>query len=315
MQKQERKVVVIGAGSVGTTYIYALMHTGLAGEIVLIDLDQKRVKGEVMDLEHGLAFVQPVTIRSGDYSDCADANLIVVTAGAKQIPGQSRLDLIQRNADIVKSICDGIKKSDSDAVLLMVANPVDALTQVALKRLGWPRERVIGSGTVLDSARFRSMLSRHCGVDTRNVHAYILGEHGDSEVAAWSMTHVAGVPMKDYCIICRGCDPKKGHEDIINRVRDSAYHIIDYKGSTYYAIGLSLTRISGAILRNEHSILTVSLLLQGEYDIDNICLSIPCVVGKTGVERIITASLSEDEQTALKASAQTLRKVLNSIRI
>lgn len=315
MQKQERKVVVIGAGSVGTTYIYALMHTGIAGEIVLIDLDQKRVKGEVMDLEHGLAFVQPVTIRSGDYSDCADANLIVVTAGAKQIPGQSRLDLIQRNADIVKSICDGIKKSDSDAVLLMVANPVDALTQVALKRLGWPRERVIGSGTVLDSARFRSMLSRHCGVDTRNVHAYILGEHGDSEVAAWSMTHVAGVPMEDYCIICRGCDPKKGHEDIIHRVRDSAYHIIDYKGSTYYAIGLSLTRISGAILRNEHSILTVSLLLQGEYDIDNICLSIPCVVGKTGVERIITVSLSEDEQTALKASAQTLRKVLNSIRI
>ena len=315
MQKQERKVVVIGAGSVGTTYIYALMHTGLAGEIVLIDLDQKRVKGEVMDLEHGLAFVQPVTIRSGDYSDCADANLIVVTAGAKQIPGQSRLDLIQHNADIVKSICDGIKKSDSDAVLLMVANPVDALTQVALKRLGWPRERVIGSGTVLDSARFRSMLSRHCGVDTRNVHAYILGEHGDSEVAAWSMTHVAGVPMEDYCVICRGCDPKKGHEDIFHRVRDSAYHIIDYKGSTYYAIGLSLTRISGAILRNEHSILTVSLLLQGEYDIDNICLSIPCVVGKTGVERIITASLSEDEQTALKASAQTLRKVLNSIRI
>ncbi|MBA7633721.1 L-lactate dehydrogenase [subsurface metagenome] len=314
MQKKERKVVVIGAGSVGTTYIYALMHTGIAGEIVLIDLDQKRVKGEVMDLEHGLAFVQPVTIRSGDYSDCADANLIVVTAGAKQIPGQSRPDLIQRNANIVKSICDGIKKSDSDAVLLMVANPVDALTQVALKRLGWPRERVIGSGTVLDSARFRSMLSRHCGVDARNVHAYILGEHGDSQVAAWSMTHVAGLPMKDYCGICQGCDAKKGHEEITRGVRDSAYHIINYKGSTSYAIGLSLTRISGAILRNEHSILTVSLLLQGEYDIDDICLSVPCVVGKTGVERIITAQLSEDEQAALKASAQTLQKVLDSIK-
>jgi len=315
MQKQERKVVVIGAGFVGTTYIYALMHTGLAGEIVLIDLDQKKVKGEVMDLEHGLAFVQPVEIRSGDYSDCADANLIVVTAGAKQIPGQSRLDLIQRNADIVKSICDGIKKSDSDAVLLMVANPVDALTQVALKQLGWPRERVIGSGTVLDSARFRSMLSRHCGVDTRNVHAYILGEHGDSEVAAWSMTHVAGVRMKDYCVICQGCDPKKGHKEITSRVRDSAYHIIDYKGSTYYAIGLSLTRISGAILRNEHSILTVSLLLQGEYSINDICLSVPCVVGKTGVERIITAQLSEDEHAALKASAQVLRKILDNMKI
>ncbi|MBA7710752.1 L-lactate dehydrogenase [subsurface metagenome] len=306
---------MIGAGFVGTTYAYALMHTGLAGQIVLIDLDQKRVKGEVMDLEHGLAFVPPVEIRSGDYSDCADANLIVVTAGAKQITGQSRLELVQHNADIVKSICDEIKKYDSEAVLVMVTNPVDTLTQVALKRLGWSRERIIGSGTVLDSARFRSMLSRHCGVDTRNVHAYILGEHGDSEVAAWSMTHIAGVPMKDYCVICQACDPKKGHQDIVRRVRDSAYHIIDYKGSTYYAIGLSLTRISGAILRNEHSILTVSLLLQGEYDIDDICLSVPCVVGKTGVERIITVRLSEDEQAALKASAQTLRKVLDNIGI
>ena len=314
VSKQERKVVVIGAGAVGATYVYALIHTGLAGQIVLIDLDQNRVRGEVMDLEHGLAFVPPVTIRSGDYSDFADANLIVVTAGSKQTPGQSRLELIQRNAEVVRSICDEIKKCDSDAILVMVANPVDALTQVALKRLGWPRERVIGSGTVLDSARFRTMLSQHCGVDARNVHAYILGEHGDSEVAAWSMTHVAGIPMKDYCGICQGCDPKKGHQEITLRVRDSGYHIIDYKGSTYYAIGLALTRISGAILRNEHSILTVSLLLQGEYGIDNICLSVPCVVGRTGVERIITARLSEDEQAALKASAQTLRKVLDKIR-
>ncbi|MBN2592370.1 MAG: L-lactate dehydrogenase [Sedimentisphaerales bacterium] len=310
-----RKVVVIGAGSVGTTYVYTLMQTGLAGEIVLIDLDQKRLKGEIMDLEHGLAFVQPVEIRSGDYADCADANLIVVTAGAKQVSGQSRLELTKRNADIIKSICDEIKKWDSDAVLVMVANPVDALTQVALHRLGWPRERVIGSGTVLDSARFRSMLSRHCKIDTRNVHAYVLGEHGDSEVAAWSLTHVAGVLMKDYCIICQGCDPKKQHEDITRRVRDSAYHIIDYKGSTYYAIGLSLARISGAILRDEHSILTISILLHGEYDIDGICLSVPCVVGKAGVERIITAQLDADEHAALKGSAQTLRKVLEQIDI
>ena len=305
---------MIGAGFVGTTYVYALMHTGLVGEIVLIDLDQRKVEGEVMDLEHGLAFVPPVTIRSGDYSDCADANLIVVTAGTKQIPGQSRLELVQRNAGIVKSICNEINKYDSDAVLVMVANPVDALTQVAIKWLGWPRERVIGSGTVLDSARFRSMLSRHCGVDTRNVHAYVLGEHGDSEVAAWSMTHVAGVQMKDYCVICQGCNSKKQHEDIVRRVRDSAYHIVDYKGSTYYAIGLSLTRISEAILRNEHSILTVSLLLQGEYDIDDICLSVPCVLGRTGVERVIIAQLSADEQAALKASARALRKVLDNIK-
>ena len=314
MQKTERKVVVIGAGFVGTTYAYALMHTGLAGEIILIDVDQKRVKGEVMDLEHGLAFVQPVTIRSGDYSDCADANLIVITAGAKQTPGQSRLELIQRNAEIVKLICDEINKHASDAVLLVVANPVDILTYVALKRLNWPRKRVIGSGTVLDSARFRTMLSQHCGIDTRNVHAYILGEHGDSEVAAWSMTHIAGIPMKNYCLLCQGCDSKKGHADIVRSVRDSAYHIIDYKGSTYYAIGLSLTRISEAILRNEHSILTVSILLDGEYGIDDICLSVPCVVGKTGVERIVTAILPENEQAALKASAETLGKILVDIK-
>jgi len=315
MARQARKVVVIGAGSVGTTYIYALIHTGLAGEIVLIDLDEKKVKGEVMDLEHGLAFVQPVTIRSGDYSDCADAGLIVITAGAKQVPGQSRLELIQRNADIVRSICTKIKESGSNGVLLVVANPVDALTQVALRQLDWPRERVIGSGTVLDSARFRSMLSRHCGIDTRNVHAYILGEHGDSEVAAWSLTHIAGVRMKEYCAICQGCDSIRTHKEIAERVRNSAYHIIDYKGSTYYAIALSMTRITGAILRNEHSILTVSLLLQGEYEIDDICLSVPCVVGQAGVERIITAPLYDDEHAALKASAETLRKTLRNIRI
>jgi len=315
VDKKERKVVVIGAGSVGATYLYALMHTGLAGQIVLLDIDQKRVQGEVMDLEHGLAFVPPVMIRSGAYSDCSDADLIVVTAGAKQNPAQSRLELIHRNAEIVKSICDEIKKYDSEAVLVMVTNPVDVLTQIALKRLAWPRERVIGSGTVLDSARFQTMLSRHCGIDTRNVHAYILGEHGDSEVAAWSMTHVAGIAMGDYCAICQGCEPKKGHEEITNRVRDSAYHIVDYKGSTYYAIGLALTRISGAILRNEHSILTVSLLLQGEYDIDDVCLSVPCVVGRAGVERIIMARLSKDEQAALKTSARVLREVLDKIEV
>lgn len=313
MPKQSRKVVVIGAGFVGTTYTYALMQTGLAGQIVLIDLDQKRIEGEVMDLEHGLAFVQPVEIRPGDYSDCADANLIVITAGAKQTPSQSRLELIQKNAKIVKSTCDEIKKYKSDAVLLVVTNPVDTLTQLALRQLDWPRQRVIGSGTVLDTARFRSMLSRHCNIDTRNVHAYVLGEHGDSEVAAWSMVHIAGIPMKNYCAICQQCHSEKTYQDIAQRVRDSAYHIIDYKGSTYYAIGLSMRRISEAILRNEHSILTISLLLQGEYGIDDICLSVPCVVGENGVERIITAPLSKEEQADLKASAQILRKVLDGI--
>jgi L-lactate dehydrogenase len=310
MLQRERKIAVVGIGSVGTTYVYALTQTGLVGEIVLIDIDRNRVEGEVMDLSHGLFFVPPVKIRPGDYSDCADADMIVVTAGAKQIPGQSRLELVRRNVEIVNAIADQIKKYDTSAVLVMVTNPVDILTYVALKRLAWPRQRIIGSGTVLDSARFRYMLSNHCGIDARNVHAYILGEHGDSEVAAWSMTHIAGVPITDYCGICHSCDYKKEYEEITRQVRDSAYHIIDYKGSTYYAIGLSLIRISEAIIRNENSVLTVSLLLEGEYGIDDVCLSVPCVVGKSGVERIITAPLSTEEQTALEASARILRDIL-----
>jgi len=313
VQKRERKVVVVGAGSVGTTYIYALMSTGLAGEIVLIDIDPKRVEGEVMDLSHGLPFIPPVTVRPGDYADCADANMIVLTAGAKQAPGQSRTELIQRNARIVGSIMEQIKQHDSQAVLVMVTNPVDALTQLALEKLGWPRERIFGSGTVLDTARFRYMLSQHCGIDARNVHAYIIGEHGDSEVAAWSMAHIAGAPISQYCAICRRCNWKEEQKKIAELVRDSAYHIIDYKGSTYYAIGLSLVRISEAVLRNEHSVLTVSTLLKGEYGIDDICLSVPCVIGESGIEQIITSPLSADEQAGLKRSAQVIRTVLQSL--
>ena len=314
MATGQRKVVVIGAGSVGTAYIYALLQTGLAGEIALIDMDAKRVEGEVMDLSHGLPFIPPVAVKAGDYSDCSDANLIVVTAGAKQAPGQSRTELIQKNAEIVRSICGRIAPQHSHAVLLMVTNPVDTLTQLAVRALGWPRERVIGSGTVLDSARFRFLLSRHCGIDARNVHAYILGEHGDSEVAAWSMTHIAGVPIKEYCRLCKVCDYPTHHRQIAQQVRDSAYHIIDYKGSTYYGIGLSLTRISAAILRNEDSVLTVSTLLQGEYGIRDVCLSVPCILGEQGVVRIIDAPLAPDEQEALSRSAEAIVATVRAVQ-
>jgi len=315
MVKTHRKVVVIGAGSVGTTYIYALLQTGLASEIALIDLDAKRVEGEIMDLSHGLPFIPPVSVKAGTYDDCADAHLIVVTAGAKQTPGQPRIELIQKNAQIVRSICEQIRGSGSTAVVLMVTNPVDTLTQVAQRHLELPRGRVIGSGTVLDSARFKYMLSRHCGIDARNVHAYILGEHGDSEVPAWSMTHIAGIPIREYCEICKVCDYPRHHEEIAREVRDSAYHIIDYKGSTFYGIGLSLLRISGAILRDEHSVLTVSTLLEGEYGLKDICLSVPCIVGENGVEQIIAARLPAAEQEGLERSAQILRGVLDSVSV
>jgi len=313
MESKQKKVVVIGAGAVGTAYIYALLPTGVAGQIALVDKDTNRVEGEVMDLSHGLPFIPPTNIEKGTYADCADAELIVVTAGAKQTPGQSRTELIRQNANIIRSICKSIAEQDSSAVLVMVTNPVDALTYVALDELGWPRERIIGSGTVLDSSRFKYLLSRHCRVDARNVHAYIIGEHGDSEVAGWSMTHIAGVPIKQYCRICGRCDYPENHRRIAEDVRNSAYHIIDYKGATYYGIGLSLVKITQAVLRNENSILTVSTLLNGEYGIDNVCLSIPCVVGAGGVKRIITAQLSDDEDKALQASAGAIKQVIDRI--
>lgn len=316
MDTKRRKVVIIGAGSVGTAYMYALLQTGLVAEVALVDIDEKTVAGEIMDLSHGLPFIPPVTIHAGDYSDCRDAHMIVVTAGAKQKPGQSRAELVQSNAAIVRSICAqiGDNANADGTVLVMVTNPVDVLTQVALGCLGWPRQRVLGSGTVLDTARLRYMLSRHCAVDARNVHAYVLGEHGDSEVVAWSMAHIAGVPIEHYCRLCLGCDAQEQHKKIAEQVRDSAYHIIDYKGSTYYGIGMSLVRISQVILRDEHSVLTVSVKLEGEYGISDLCLSVPCVVGENGVERIIHAELSAAEHSALKASADILRKLLKSLQ-
>jgi len=313
MKVKQRKVVVIGAGAVGTTYIYALLNSGLATEIALIDIDRSRVEGEVMDLSHGLPFIPPIKIHAGSYSDCADANLVVITAGGKQAPGQSRIELVKKNTQIVKSICYELKNQNCKAILVMVTNPVDLLTQLTIQELKWSRKRIIGSGTVLDSARFKYMLSQHCNVDARNVHAYILGEHGDSEVPAWSMTHIAGVPIRDYCQKCNICDYKICHKNIADNVRESAYHIIDYKGSTYYGIGLSLVRISEAILRNENSILTVSTLLKGEYGLNDVCLSIPCIIGENGVQKIIEAPLDQNETAGLKESAQTLIKAFQSI--
>jgi L-lactate dehydrogenase len=310
-----RKVTIVGAGHVGATFAYALAQSGIADEIALVDLNTQLVAGQVLDLSHGRFFFPSVSIYEGDVTDYADSQAIVITAGSNQKPGESRLDLLQRNASIMRSIIDDITGQDSNAAVLIVANPVDVLTYVAHQQSGWKRGRVFGSGTVLDSARLRYMLAQHCNIDVHNVHAYILGEHGDSEFAAWSMTHLAGVSIDQFCPICGKCgDWEQERDRIEEAVRDSAYHVIDYKGATYYAVGLALVRIVGAILRNQHSALTVSVPLEGEFGLDGIALSVPCIVSQDGIQRIMETELTADETKSLQKSAAILKDAIAHLR-
>jgi L-lactate dehydrogenase len=309
-----RKVVIVGAGAVGSTFAYTLAQSGLADEIVLKDSRHDLVMGQVLDLAHGQAFFPSVQIREAQEGDFADAHIIVITAGSKQHPGESRLDLLQRNVKIIDEIIDEIVAQKSSAVVLMVSNPVDILTYAAYKRSGWPRGRIIGSGTVLDSARFRYLLSKDCGVDVHNVHGYILGEHGDSEFPAWSMTNVAGLSMDQYCAQCAGCGELKANRDkIADEVRHSAYHIIEYKGSTWFGVGLALTQIAAAILRNQHGVLTVSSVLDGEFGLKGLSLGVPSVVSQNGVERVLQVDLPPDEQAALENSATILKDQIKQL--
>ncbi len=306
-----RKVAVVGAGAVGSTFCYALAQSGLADEIVLIDKNNDLAMGQALDLVHGRPFFPAVLIRVGTQADFADADLIVITAGAAQRPGESRLDLCKRNADVVSAVVTQIVVQNSKAVMLVVTNPVDIMTRVALKHSKWERSRVIGSGTVLDSARLRYLLAAHCGVDVHNVHGYVLGEHGDSEFTAWSMTHVAGMQLDEYCPVCGRCsDWKKERSRIEQEVRDSAYHIINYKGTTCFAVGLALVRIASAILRAQRSVLTVSTMLDGEFGIRDVCLGVPCIVSSRGAEKIIESNLPDHELAALQASAAALRNII-----
>lgn len=308
---QRRKVVIVGAGAVGSTYAYSLAQSGLADVIALIDRNEDLVKGQVLDLVHGQPFFPAVSIRAGQPSDYADASLVVVTAGANQKPGETRLELLKKNARIMTDIAGEIADHNCPGILLIVSNPVDVLTYIALKRTGWTKERVFGSGTVLDSARFRYLLGEQCGIDSHNVHAYILGEHGDSEFAAWSMTNIAGIPIDNYCLTCGKCENWKATQDKIEKeVRESAYQIINFKGATHFAVGLAIVRITAAILRGQKSVMSVSSLLEGEFGISDVCLSVPCIVTKKGVAKVIESPLSEDESAALKSSAEILKKAI-----
>jgi L-lactate dehydrogenase len=309
-----RKVVVVGAGSVGATYCYALAQSGLADEIVLIDKNEDLVRGQVLDLVHGQPFFPPVIIRSGAKKDYADARLIVITAGSAQGPGETRLQLLRKNAGIVGSIAEDVSSANSQGVMLIVTNPVDVLTYVAIKRSGWDRSRVIGSGTVLDSARFRHLLGNYCGIDVHNVHAYILGEHGDSEFAAWSMTNVAGIVMDEYCPFCGKCsDWKTERRQIEQQIREAAYHIISAKGSTHFAVGLALVRITASVLRKQNSVLSVSVLLNGEFGLKDVCLSVPCIVSDHGIVKVLNNPLAPGEMNSLRHSAAILREAIDSL--
>jgi L-lactate dehydrogenase len=313
-QSQRRKVVVVGAGDVGSSFAYALAQKGIAEEIAMIDQNLDLMKGQVLDLVHGAPYYPTGKIYNGDKTDYANARVIVITAGAKQKPGESRLELLKNNIRIIESIVSEIVEQNSTATLVIVSNPVDVLTYFAWKKSGWPRQRVIGSGTVLDSARLRYMISDHCNVDVKNVHAYIIGEHGDSEFAAWSMCHIGGMPLEEFLQLKSKDDQiAEDKKYIEQRVRDSAYHIIGYKGATYYAVGLALVRITETILRNERSILTVSMYLDGEYSISDVCLGVPCLVSAQGAEEIIEKKLPEDEQKSLERSAEILKTSIGEV--
>lgn len=317
MKNTGSKVAIIGAGSVGSTFAFSLMRSGLAREIVLIDKDEKRAKGECMDLNHGAAFVPPVRIYPAGYEGCKDADIVVITAGSKQKPQESRLDLLQRNAVIMKEIIGSIVKYTKDAILLVVTNPVDVLSYVALKVSGFPKKKVIGSGTVLDTARFRYLLSEHCRVDARNVHAYIIGEHGDTELAVWSQANIGGMNLSSYCPVCnrKGCNYKEVLQKIFEEVKTAAYKIIEFKGATYYAIALSLVKIVSAVLRDENSVLPVSGFIENCYGVNDVYLSVPAIVNRSGIERQLELELSKEEAAHLKASAKKLKSEIKKIKI
>ncbi|WP_416176595.1 L-lactate dehydrogenase [Clostridium sp.] len=315
MNNKGVKISIIGAGFVGSTIAFSIMNSGLASEIVIVDINKDKALGEAMDLSHGASFVKPVYIRQGEYKDTYDSNIVIVTAGVGQKPGESRLDLISKNYSIFKSIIPEIVKYNSNSIILVVSNPVDILTYITYKLSGLKPNMVIGSGTVLDTSRLRYILNENFNVDSRNIHSYIMGEHGDSEIATWSSTTIGGVPLDQYCkLMNKRCD-KKYQDEILDEVRSAAYKVIDKKGSTYYAVALAVRRIVEAILRDENSILTTSSLFTGEYGIDGVYMGIPSVIGSSGIKKTIEIPLNEDEKNSLIHSADTLKDIIKKLNI
>lgn len=306
IKEKANKISIIGAGFVGSTTAYSLMIQGLASDIVIVDINKDKAEAEAMDLSHGAAFVKAVDVKAGTYEDTKNSDIIIITAGIGPKPGETRLDIINKNLAIFKEIVPEVVKYSPNSILLVVSNPVDILTYITYKLSGFPKNRVIGSGTVLDTSRLKYMLSEHFDIDARNVHTYIIGEHGDSEITAWSLTNIAGMNADSYCQnVCSKCDKNFKYE-IPNLVKNAAYEIINRKGYTNYAVALAVTRIVEAILRDEDSILTVSSLFQGQYGINDVYLAIPTILNRNGAKKILEVPLSTDEISKLKESSDLL---------
>ncbi len=315
MQKDNRKVVLIGTGMVGMSYAYALLNQNACDELVLIDINRERAAGEAMDLNHGLAFSNShMKIYAGEYRDCENADIVVICAGVAQKPGESRLDLLQRNAAVFKSIIDPVTESGFNGIFLVATNPVDIMTRITCQLSGFNPRRVLGSGTALDTARLRYLLGQYFQVDPRNMHAYVIGEHGDSEFVPWSQAMFATVPVVDLCEKSPACD-YRSLQEIESEVRGAAQKIIRAKNATYYGIGMALVRITKAIFGNENSVLTVSAMLRGEYGQSDVFIGTPCIVNRNGIHKVIELALTEEERKKFELSCNTLREAYAPLKL
>lgn len=312
MNKQ--KCAIIGCGFVGATIAFALTQKSLFSELVLIDSNHAKAEGEAMDLSHGLPFAHPMKVYAGDYKDIADCYLIIITAGTAQRPNETCLDMVHKNVEIFKSIIPNITKYNNSAILLVVSNPVDILTYCTIKLSGFPAGRVLGSGTVLDTARLKYHLGQQLCVDSRSIHAFIIGEHGDSELAVWSSANVSGIDLEDFHGLCSSCREVSFNQTYEN-VRDSAYEVIERKGATYYGIAMAVTKIVLAIIRDEHSVLPVSGYVDGHYGLSDLCIGVPSIVGSNGIEKVLDIPLNEEENERLINSVKTLKKVISELDI
>ncbi|MBN1398972.1 MAG: L-lactate dehydrogenase [Bacteroidetes bacterium] len=309
-----QKVGIVGTGLVGSSFAYALMQRGIASELVLVDANAEKAVGEMMDLTHGLSFTKPMKITAGDYSNLSGAKVVVITAGVSQKPGETRLELLTKNTAVFRSIIPQVVKYNPNGIILITTNPVDILTYISLKESNLPPAKVFGSGTILDTSRFRYLLGQHYSVDSRSVHAYIVGEHGDSEIPLWSMANIGGVRLQEFAPLRNKTYNQQEMNNIFISVRDAAYEIIKRKGATHYAIGVGLLSIVEAILGNYRSVISVSTLMTGQYGVKDICLSLPCVVGVNGVEEILTLSMNKEEETGFRSSAEKLKTTLASLK-